>query len=428
MALLDFVKAKYGWKPSVYSELIQFFDRSGSLSHLSSLIEEGAKNNPRNALVCQALLRSQPDAQSMIQILQTSRWTSEFTDKMATTVCEILAARNELPLCRHLLAEAILQGSPGQRYKLYISAAMIELIHGDAGLTPLLLDTARRYTPFKARPLLAILLAKVCEFNGEYDQALSIFESILHDFSIEWRVWFELAQFHVHRCDIKSAQAVLSQAVVHHSGNGRLWAVRVQLAAFSGIEAQVKVLREAIHAVPKSGEVWCEAARIALNPLGEYFNLEAAHQYLEFAYRFTPQHGDSLVELIRLEMLMHGRHADFGEIRRKFVASESNYGLLFTFLRQMDERPMVNNMIREVAADIQRNRKVYNRAIARSSFVIRSLSDETEKLKAARSCGKLSDFAFGLTSLARFIVNPDACETFGQKLSIVLGTASNGLS
>lgn len=51
--------------------------------------------------------------------------------------------------------------------------------------------------------------------------------------------------------------------------------------------------------MPKSGEVWCEGARIHLNPLSKAFDLETAGKYLGFAVQFTPQYGDSFMECLR---------------------------------------------------------------------------------------------------------------------------------
>lgn len=56
--------------------------------------------------------------------------------------------------------------------------------------------------------------------------------------------------------------------------------------------------------VPKSGEVWCEGARLHLNPLGSCFDIVTASQYLNFAILFTPQYGDSFIERLRLEILV----------------------------------------------------------------------------------------------------------------------------
>ena len=431
MELLQMLKARKDWKANVYSELVQFFERAGELQAIAGIVEEGVKVSPRNALVCQALLKIQPDAQSMVKILRESRakWTSEFTDKMVTTVCETLAARQSLGNVRSLMAEAIVQCSSRQRYKLLVTAATIEFVHSDPSLTPLILDFAVQVTPSKARPTVLILLAKVYEYSGEFDRALASYERVAREYSAEWRVFLELAQFHVHRSDIPSAIAALKQGLQQHPGSGRLWAFRVQLEAFVSLSSQVEVLVEAINAVPKSGEVWCEAARIALNPLSEYFNLEAANQYLEFAYRFTPQHGDTLIELVRVKILKEGPMADMTEIEKRFISSEGNNGMLYIFLRQMDDRPprdVFRDAVREVAKDVHANRKAYARAMARSAFVVHSIQEETLRFQALRASGDLGSFAFGLTQLTRYMLDPSKCENKQQKLAVVMGPSVAG--
>jgi len=41
----------------------------------------------------------------------------------------------------------------------------------------------------------------------------------------------------------------------------------------------------ALNEIPKSGEVWCEGARLAMSnqPANIFYDLEKAHDYLEFA-------------------------------------------------------------------------------------------------------------------------------------------------
>ena len=67
--------------------------------------------------------------------------------------------------------------------------------------------------------------------------------------------------------------------------------------------AQHATLAAALEEVPKSGEVWCEAARVALNPLARSFDLEGAARALAFAAAFTPQFGDSFLESTRQAIL-----------------------------------------------------------------------------------------------------------------------------
>lgn len=431
MEALKFIRGPSGWKPNIYSELVQYYERAGLIRDAFEIVEEGVRLNPRNAIVCQALLRNQPNPMMAIQILNENgqKWTSPFKDKMTTTVCESLAQNGHVRTMRMLLAEAIVNCSAQQRYKLLLHAAMKELMYGDPSLAPLLVDLAVQWTPCKAKPMVYVLWAKMHELNGEDELAIPLFERTVREYGAEWRVFLEFAQFHLHRNRVDKAIEITDEALKIHGGTGRLWAFRVQLEAFVGVEEQIAVLKKAINAVPKSGEVWCEAARIALNPLSEYFNLASAKQYLEFAYRFTPQHGDSLIEMIRVEILEKGPQSNFSEIRKRFLCSEGNYGILFMFVRHIEERSLVevfDDAVREVQADIARNRKLYARAMSRSSFVVRSISEEKTRFERMKSKEPTSKFAFGLSNFTQMMLNPLLCESREQTLSIVLGTAASG--
>lgn len=84
---------------------------------------------------------------------------------------------------------------------------------------------------------------------------------------------------------------------------GRLWAALIQLRHDDGELRQMDVFRRALQSVPKSGEVWCEGARIRLDPLSPTFDAQAAMRHLSFAARFTPQYGDSFLEQVRVDMI-----------------------------------------------------------------------------------------------------------------------------
>lgn len=101
-----------------------------------------------------------------------------------------------------------------------------------------------------------------------------------------------------------------------HRGTGRLWAVLIQLMQFHGESAQLRVFKAAQEEVPKSGEVWCEGARIFLNPLSKHFNLDIAQRFLDWAVQFTPQYGDSFLELLRLRLLQQGPQADLQQLEQ----------------------------------------------------------------------------------------------------------------
>ena len=82
--------------------------------------------------------------------------------------------------------------------------------------------------------------------------------------------------------------------------------MRVFKAAIKEVHRCVKVDPNMCSQVPKSGEVWCEGARLCMNPTSPNFNLRAAKRFLVFAAQFTPQYGDSFIEQMRLKMLIMG--------------------------------------------------------------------------------------------------------------------------
>ena len=72
--------------------------------------------------------------------------------------------------------------------------------------------------------------------------------------------------------------------------------LRVNRRLFGSDEA-MRFFRLALHHVAKSGEVWCEGARIFLNPCSPLFSLHNARYCLNLAVFFTPQYGDSFIEV-----------------------------------------------------------------------------------------------------------------------------------
>ena len=107
------------------------------------------------------------------------------------------------------------------------------------------------------------------------------------------------------------AEAILvnDAALRRHVGAGRLWSSYIHLihlcrwvaclihSTFGPVQA-LRVFRCALRHVAKSGEVWCEGARIFLNPSSRYFSLGNAATCLNFAVFFTPQYGDTFFEVV----------------------------------------------------------------------------------------------------------------------------------
>ena len=98
---------------------------------------------------------------------------------------------------------------------------------------------------------------------------------------------------------------------------------------------RTKLFLLAIQEVPKSGEVWyfschhvtrsliyhtyrCEGARVCLNPANIMFSLEKAKIFLDYALHFTPQYGDTFIELLRL-YLLQCNHVEIAKLKKVSV-------------------------------------------------------------------------------------------------------------
>ena len=73
----------------------------------------------------------------------------------------------------------------------------------------------------------------------------------------------------------------------------------------------LRAFRKALCHVTKSGEVWCEGARIFLDPCCRAFNLLNASKCLNYSVFFTPQYGDTFIEAIKLLILSSDRFLEF---------------------------------------------------------------------------------------------------------------------
>jgi hypothetical protein len=93
------------------------------------------------------------------------------------------------------------------------------------------------------------------------------------------------------RCgNFKEAELLVKDSLNIHFATGRLWAVSIQLQHSKSNTSEEfvsahNIFIKALKEIPKSGEVWTEGARLAMNnhPQNQFFNLENALKYLQFA-------------------------------------------------------------------------------------------------------------------------------------------------
>jgi tetratricopeptide (TPR) repeat protein len=204
-------------------------------------------------------------------------------------------------MCRKRFAMTIVTCPPSLRWKVWLAAGRMEVAAGNSNVARKLFLHAHRVVPDKGRAIALLECARLEEFIGDVELASAILCKSRLLGGSDWKVWLESVMLSIRCGDYSRAVMLSQQALEQHSGTGRLWASLIQLRHFSeGERAQFESLKHALNAVPKSGEVWCEGARIHLNPFSHTFDLQRASRHLFFATKFTPQYGDGFLESLRL--------------------------------------------------------------------------------------------------------------------------------
>lgn len=215
-----------------------------------------------------------------------------------------LDLRVALKATRRSYAKAIMLCPSNLSWKIWLASGRTEVSCGNTRGARDLFLRAYDSVSEKGRSTVLLECARLEEFIGDLALSRSILYKARHLFGkSDWKVWLSSVNLEC-RCGLRErAIAFVQKALDMHRGTGRLWAALIQLRHYDGELCQSKVLKSALQAVPKSGEVWCEGARIYLNPFSPTFDLRAASRSLSFASRFTPQYGDSFLEQLRLNMV-----------------------------------------------------------------------------------------------------------------------------
>lgn len=213
-------------------------------------------------------------------------------------------AQDILDLSRKRFAMTIFSCPPNLRWKVWLASGRMEVAAGNSDRARKLFLRAHKVVPDKGRAVALLECARLEEFVGDVDLAKAILCQSRNVRGSDWKVWLESVLLEI-RCGNRPRAIELAKLALQlHSGTGRLWASLVHLHHFKeGEAAQFESLKKALNAVPKSGEVWCEGARIHLNPFSCSFDISSARKHLAFATKFTPQYGDGFLETLKLEIL-----------------------------------------------------------------------------------------------------------------------------
>ncbi|KAJ6248838.1 tpr-containing protein [Anaeramoeba flamelloides] len=259
--------------------------------------------------------------------------TQELKWKVNLELAKFEYLSNNLKQCRICLTNAALSTPKNLRWKIWLAGARIELKEKNILTAKSLLNKALEEVNYKSRSMVLIEMAKIEEFNQNYGNARYILQKAKKGSPKEWKVCLESILLEIRAGCPKKATRITKESIELHPGTGRIWAIYIHLLSKNGIDDQLKIFRKAIQEVPKSGEVWCEGARILLNPKSKYFNLKLARRFLNFAIQFTPQYGESFIELIRLELLENGLQTSLKYIKKKCLRSQPNFGQVWNFCK-----------------------------------------------------------------------------------------------
>eukprot|EP00949_MAST-11_sp_MAST-11-sp1_P002065 g2065.t1 len=343
-------------------------------------------------------------------------------------------------------ANSIVYCPQNLRWKIWLAGARTELgLGGNEAAARHLLKQAMVDVPAKSRSQVLLECARIEEFYGHTQRARDLLRLSRKSTRHDWKIFLEsvLLEF---RCGNNEQAITLAKLGLKiHPGTGRLWAILIQLMYERGSEEQFEVLRSALDEVPKSGEVWCEAARLHMQPFSEHFDLERAKKYLDFSVQFTPQYGDSFLELMRLRMLKKmmkvveatrgemgevcslydviqatvelwkrdGRHLlreiKLDDVRRRCLNADPNYGTIWFYCKRQPFEPArrVLNLARELIEGEMATEKVAKIYIA--AIALRQLSTAREGTTVSKMVDigtmRPGDFTTGLVSVTRSLVS-----------------------
>lgn len=208
--------------------------------------------------------------------------------KLYFELAQIEDRKGALDKARESYVKAVLScPSSSLVWKIWLGGARTEMRFGHVDKARKLLLRAHAVAPDKSRALVLIECARFEEYVGHVDEARHILRKARKETPSEWKVFLEAASLEMRHGHLLDALKDVQAALDVHPSTGRLWAAFVQLTHLVNVQRaqkdggydfqlQTAAMLEALRHVPKSGEVWCEGARVAIH--GAQYGL--ARKYL----------------------------------------------------------------------------------------------------------------------------------------------------
>lgn len=341
------------WYGPIYQEAYRFEERCENYDRAIQIVEKGLSENPRYGPLWFSALRlyekiSNGDLTQTRETVQRAikSISKELTWKVYFEAAQIEERAGNSQRGHDYYVQSVMACQENLLWKVWLGGARSELNQDNISVARKLLDRSLESVPTKMKATVLLEYSRLEEFAGNFKEARCILDKAKLETKHEWKVFLESVLLELRSNNFDGAIQEAQEALEIHTGTGRLWAVIIQLREREGTEEQIRVFKEALHEVPKSGEVWCEGARIHLKSN----ELETARRFLDFAIQFTPQYGDSFVEYLRLELLENGPNFDTSHLERLCVNADPNYGTLWLHCKKhpLDSARQVLRVAREL--------------------------------------------------------------------------------
>eukprot|EP01133_Synstelium_polycarpum_P015617 gene15617-18557_t len=320
------------WYGPIYQEAYKLEERCEEYERAIAIVEKGLLEDPKyGPLWFSALRLYEKTSHGFLAATRSTveraraAVSREVTWKIYFEAAQIEERSRNLSLSRAAYVKSVELCPENLLWKVWLGGSRTELNADNINVARKLVFRALQEVPSKLKSLVLLEYSRLEEYAGNINKSRRILKMAHIEARLDWKVFLESVLLEMRANNYDAAIEEAKESLKIHSGAGRLWAALIQLNQLKGPKSQLKVFRKALQFVPKSGEVWCEGARIALNNN----ELDKARRFLEFAIQFTPQFGDSFIELLRLEIIEKGSNCDISKLEQLCINADPNYGFMW---------------------------------------------------------------------------------------------------
>lgn len=353
------------WYGPIYQEAFRFEERYEEYGRAMRIVEQGLKENPKYGPLWFSAIRIYEKVASPklgpTLALASEILLKDLKWKVFFEQAQIEARAGRVREARAAYVKAAEHCPANLVWKVWFGGARTELCAGNVSGARDLIGQALATVPAKMRPIVILDQSRLEEYSGRVQEAREILEAAKTSEKQEWKIFLERILLEIRGRNKREALRQALESLQVHAGTGRLWALKIQLMDENGDEEdedggggggegdkegkrewseeerrereeealrkQKTAFKGALREVPKSGEVWCEGARIYIKKRKH----EKARKFLEFAAQFTPQYGDSFIEYLRNEFIESGKFSDPCPLERVNIYTYIIYVYIYLF-------------------------------------------------------------------------------------------------